>query len=215
MGRFLIIDGVGAAIILAAWYLALRRYNQQKGLRVLRWVEKACAGRGRITNMVWTSSSRLLADLRFPPQAFDHARVVVRLRPRPLPVRWAFSCWRNEKETLSFEADLSTAPRFQLEVHNHRWSGHNSNSLSSKNWVVSRPGPVVLTSRTAWNGERTPVINALMASREKNYLSIRFSPDSPHFSAMLDIESLPPDTRCDGWLESLRELAAGASASRQ
>ena len=214
MGRLLLIDAVGAVLILVGWYIAFWRYNRQKALAVLRWVQQACSGRGRITGINWSGSARLFADLRFPPHVFDHARVVVRLLPRPIPLRWALSHWRQEKETLSFEADLDTAPRFRLEVHNHRWSGHIARSTTSGNWVVTRPGPVVLTSRSRWGQELNPVINALMASRERNFVAIRFSPDSPHFCATLEIDSLPEHPSDAGWLESLRELAAGASTSR-
>jgi hypothetical protein len=214
MGRLLIIDALGAVLILIGWYIAFWRYNRRKGLGVLNWVQQACNGRGRVAGISWRSSARLLADLRFPPHMFDHARVIVRLLPRPIPVKWALSSWRKEKETLSFEADLDSAPRFRLEVHNHRWSGHTTKAAPG-NWLVSRPGPIVLTSRTSWGQELSPVINALMASRERNFVTIRFSPDSPHFSATLEIDSLPAHPSDAGWLESLRELAAGASTSRQ
>jgi hypothetical protein len=215
MGRFIFIDAVAALTVLAVWYLWFSRYNRRKGLNVICWVQTACAGRARVTGTRWKGSARLFAELRFPQHMFERARVVVRLLPRPVPVSWAVSRWRKEKETLSFEADLDTAPRFHLEVHNHRWSGHNSKSIASKNWVVTRPGPVVLTSRTRWERELNPVISALMASRERNFKTIRFSPLSPHLSATLEIESLPDQQSATGWLEALRELAAGASTSRQ
>jgi|SRR5581483_2614603 len=215
MGRFVAIDVLGAVAVLVIWYACFARYNRRRGLNVLRWVQSACEGRGRVTKVCWRGSSRLLAELRFPPHWFERARVTVRLLPRPTPVNWALSHWRKEKETLAFEADLDTAPRFRLEVHNHRWSGHNSKTLSSRNWTISRPGPIVLTSRTKWGQELTPVINSLMASREKNFVTIRFSPESPHFSAILEIESLTNVAAAQGWLETLRELASGASTSRQ
>jgi hypothetical protein len=214
MGRLLLIDVLGAVLILIGWYIAFWRYNRNKALGVLRWVQQACSGRGRITGISWAGSARLLAEVRFPPHMFDHARVVVRLLPRPMPVKWVLSSWRKEKETLSFEADLDTAPRFRLEVHNHRWTGHLTKSPPSGNWLVNRPGPVVLTSRSSWGQELSPVINALLASRERNFVAIRFSPESPHFSATLEIDSLPDQPSDAGWLESLRELAAGASTSR-
>lgn len=214
MGRFLILDAVGAFTVLLLWYLWFARYNRRKGWRVLDWVQAACADRGRVSSTHWVGSSRLLADLRFS-HMFEHARVVVRLLPRAIPVNWALSRWRREKETLSFEADLDSPPRFHLEAHNHRWSGHNSASLASRNWIVSRPGPIVLTSRTRWGQELSPVINALLASRERNFISIRFSPNSPHFSATLEIDSLSDHPADAGFLETLRELASGASTSRQ
>jgi hypothetical protein len=215
MGRFLVIDAAVAFAVLVFWYLWFSRVNRRKGLTVLQWVQAACAGRGRITRVRWQGSSRLLAELRFPPHIFDRARVIVRLVPRSVPVSWAVSRYRKQKETLAFEADLDTAPRFHLEVHNHRWSGHNSKAVDAKNWIVSRPGPILLTSRPKWGQELSPVITALMASRERNFVSIRFSPKSPHFSATLEIESLPDRQGAHEWLESLRELAAGASTSRQ
>lgn len=209
------IDAAGAFAVLAIWYWWFRRYNRRKGLRVLDWVKAACAGRGSVGTTHWIGSRRLLAELRFPPHVFEHARVVVRLFPRAIPLNWALSRWRKEKETLSFEADLDSAPRFHLEALNHRWSGHNSHSLTSRNWIVSRPGPIVLTSRTRWGLELSPMINALMASRERNFVSIRFSPDSPHFSATLEIDALSDHPAEAGFLETLRELASGASTSRQ
>src|SRR5437868_7675590 len=151
MGRYLVIDGAAAFAVLLLWYFWFSRVNRRKGLTVLQWVQAACAGRGRVTRVRWQGSTRLLAELRFPPHVFEHARVVIRLLPRPIPVNWALSRWRKQKETLSFEADLDTVPRFSLEVHNYRWSGHHGKeAASAKNWLISRPGPIVLTSRTQW-----------------------------------------------------------------
>ena len=214
MPRLIVIDAIGAVAVFVSWYIWFVRYNHRKALTVLHWVQRACAEKGRVTKVCWTGPSRLLAELRFPPHIFERARVVIRLVPRPLPLNWAISRWRRQKETLAFEADLYPAPKFKLEVHNHRWAGHNSQSAASKNWIISRPGPIVLTSRSKWDRELSPVIAALMASRDRNFVSVRFSPESPHFSAILELESLPKEATEAGWLEALRELAGGASASR-
>ncbi len=216
MARFLLIDGAVAFIFLAIWYIWFARYNRKKGSAVLEWVTTACSGRARLLSARWSGSTRLLAELRFPPHIFERARLVIHLLPRPVPVNWALSRWRKQKETLSFEADLDTAPRFQLEVHNYRWSGHHgNNAAAARNWVVSRPGPIVLTSRTHWEKELGPVINALLASRDRNFATIRFSPSSPHFSATLEIEGLSDHPADSGFLKALRELATGSSTSRQ
>ncbi len=216
MARFLIIDAAGAVVVLVIWYAWFAHYNRRKGSAVLQWVQTACSGRARLLSARWTGSTRLLAELRFPPHVFEHARVIIRLLPRPVPVNWALSRWRKQKETLSFEADLDTAPRFQLEVHNYRWSGHHGKSATAaKNWFVSRPGPIVLTSRTHWEKELGPVINSLLASRERNFATVRFSPHSPHFSATVELEGLSDHPADSGFLQALRELATGSSTSRQ
>jgi hypothetical protein len=216
MTRFLILDAVATLAVLAVWYAWFARYNRRRGSAVLHWVQTACSGRARVLSTRWNGSTRLMAELRFPPHVFEHARVVVRLLPRPIPVNWVLSRWRKQKETLSFEADLDTVPRFSLEVHNYRWSGHHGKeAASAKNWLISRPGPIVLTSRTQWGKELNPVINALLASRERNFASIRFSPQSPHFSATLEIDALSDHPADAGFLKTLRELAAGSFTSRQ
>ncbi len=215
MPRLIVIDAIAAIAVLVLWYLWFARTNRHRALVVLKWVQTACGQRGRVTKVCWAGSSRLLAELRFPPHIFEHARVVVHLLPRPWPVGWAISRWRKQKETLAFEADLYAPPRFHLEVHNHRWTGHSRKFSGDRKWTISRPGPIVLTSREKWDHELSPVISALMASRERNFVTVRFSPNSPHFLATLELDSVLEQADDAGWLETLRELAAGASTSRQ
>lgn len=214
MGWLAVIAAACAVALLAFWYIWFARFNRQRGLGVLRWVEGACAERGRVTHVWWAGPTRLLAELRFPPHMFEHARVIIRLLPRPVPLNWALARWHKDKETLTFEADLDVAPRFHLEVHHHRWSGNRGGPAGSEKWLVTRPGPVLLTSRSQWERDQRPAIHALMAARETNFARIRFSPDSPHLSAVLAIDSLPNQPADARWLEALRELAAGASTSR-
>lgn len=215
MPRLIIIDVIGALVAVVLWYCSFARYNRRRAIQVLKWVQTACAERGRINKVCWAGSSRLLAELRFPPHVFQHARIVVNLLPRPSMIHWALSRWRRQKETLTFEADLYAPPRFQLEVHNHRWTGHSRKVSGDRDWQISRPGPIVLTSRAKWDHELSPVVAALMASRDRNFATVRFNPNSPHFSAILELDSLPEHADDAGWLETLRELATGSSTSRQ
>lgn len=215
MGRLLLIDVVVAGLVLTFWYAWFFRYNRRKGTTVLRWVQVACAGKGRIVESRWLSSSLVQASLHLPSRLFEDAQLTVRLLPRPIPLQWLLGYWRKQKETLTFEADLDCAPGFRLEVFNHRWCGHNGAKRSaSRTWTISRPGPVVLTTREKWAHELTPVVNALMASREKNFLSVRFNPDSPHLTATVALDTLSDQQSAAGLLTVLRELADGASAKQ-
>ena len=214
MGRLLLIDVAGAIVCIGVWYVAFARYNRRKGAATLRWVQVACRGRGKIVESRWSGSSRLCARFQFPSRWFENARLTLNLRPRPLPIQWFLSHWRNQKETLTFEADLDCPPVFHLDVMNHRWSGHsNANKrIGSRKWEISRPGPIVLTTRAEWTQELSPVVNALIASREQNFLKVNFRPDSPNFSATIDLASLNDPETASGFFSVLRELAAGASA---
>jgi hypothetical protein len=218
VGRLLLIDVVVAAAVLGLWYVLFAAYNRRRGAMALRWVESACVGRGRVLDSRWLTSSRLYARLQFPSHSFENARVTVRFRPRALPLQWLLSCWRNQLETVTFEADLGGVPSFHLEVLRHRWSAHSRGVTARRDqreWDICQPGPLILTTRAHWNEDPTPELNALMAVRERDVLQVRFCPGSPQFTATVALDALADPASASGFLTTLRDLAAGASAHRQ
>ena len=211
--RLVLIDALTTAVLLSLWYLYFARYNRRRGVMALR---RACAGQCRIVEAHWFGACRLQARLHFAAQWFEDVRVTVRLLPRPLPLQWLSSLWSKSKETLTFEADLDYAPSFHLEVFRHRWltSRQIRVAAGSRDWGVCRPGPVVLTTRTDWTQELTPVVNSLINSRGYDLLSVRFGAESPHLVATVALEALSDEQAAAGFLGVMRELAAGASTHR-
>lgn len=217
MGRLFLIDVLAAALVMGIWYFFFLRYNRRRGTRALRWVEVACANRARVVETRWIGASRLQAHLRFAAHWFENARVTIRLLPRPIPIQWFLSRWHKQRETVTFEADLDCVPGIHLEVCRHRWLTHRGGNLTqaSRNWAVSHPGPVVLTTSMHWRRELPPIVNTLMTSRGHDLLSVRFGPESPHLAATIDLESLSGEEAAASFLGVVRDLAAGASTSRQ
>jgi hypothetical protein len=129
------------------------------------------------------------------------------------------SCWRKQKETLTFEADLDSSPSFRLEVVRHRWCAHNRGISSRKHddreWDLYEPGPVILTTRTHWKEDPSAELNALMSARRQDVLQVHFRPESPQFSATVHLESLADPNTAAEFVSALREIAAGASTHRQ
>ena len=115
MGLTILIDVLGVAALLGLWYFYFAHYNRRKGALALRWVETACSSKGRILKTRWFGACRLQAHLDFAAHWFENARVIVRLRPRPIPLKWLFSLWRKQRETLTFEADLDMLPTSSLK----------------------------------------------------------------------------------------------------
>jgi hypothetical protein len=217
--RLILIDVVSAFVALALWYFLFAAYNRRKGSEALRRVQSACAGKGRILDSCWLNSSRLYARLQFPSRSFENARVTMKFRPRPLPIQWMVSCWRRQRETLTFEADLGGSPTFNLEVVRHRWSAHSrgvtTRRRDQREWDVYEAGPVILTTRTHWNQDPSAELSALMTVRQQDVLKVCFRPDSPQFSATVALDALADPRTASGFLSTLRELAAGAKAHRQ
>ncbi len=219
MGRLLLIDVAGSVAALGLWYFVFSTYNRKKGEAALRWVQTACAGKGRILESHWVSSSSLRARLHFPSRWFENAHVTVKFRPRALPIHWLLSCWHRQKETLTFEADLGGSPSFHLEVMRHRWTAHNrgvsSRKRDDREWELYQPGPIILTTRTHWKQDPSAELNALMSARRQDILQVHFRPESPQFSATVHLEALADPDAAAGFVSALREIAAGASAHRQ
>ncbi len=219
MGRLLLIDVAGSVAVLGLWYFVFSTYNRKKGAAAMRWVQTACAGKGRILESHWVGSSRLQARLHFPSRWFENANVTVKFRPRALPVHWLVSCWHRQEETLTFEADLGGSPSFDLEVTRHSWSAHtrgiSSRKRDEREWDLYQPGPIILTTRTHWKQDPSVELNALMSARRQDILQVRFRPESPQFSATVHLEALADPNVAAGFVNALREIAAGASAHRQ
>jgi len=223
---------VAAVALSCIWYAWFVRYNRRRAGNVLQWVQAACFGKGRVENLRWqASSSRLKATLQLSSRWFDDARLTIRLLPRPLPVQWALSRWRQEQETLTFEADMGFPPGFHLDIIRHRWSGYSgakisgakdlgAKSLGAKDstgaraWTITRPGPVILTTKEDWPVELSPVVNALASWRDKDFVGVRFNSTSPHFTATVALENLSDQKAASALLGLFRELAASSSAKQ-
>lgn len=219
MGRLLVIDVICAVVALGGWYVLFTSYNRRRGAEALRWVQSACAGKGRIVDFHWLDGSRLHARLQFPSRNFENARVVLKFCPRALPVHWILSRLQKRKETLTFEADLGGSPSFHLDVVRHRWCAHSRGVIARKRdereWDLYEPGPIVLTTRTHWKEDCTSELNTLMTVRQQDVLQVRFRSESPQFSATIALDALHDPRTAAGFLSTLRELASGASAHRQ
>jgi hypothetical protein len=217
VGRLVLIDVAGAIGLLGLWFFYFARYNRRKGATALRWVEAACSNKAPMLDARWLGATLLQARFGFAAHWFENVRVTIRLRPRPIPFKWFVSIWHKQKETLTFEADLDCAPGLQLDVFRHCWLSQRHSRVTSqpREWTVSHPGPVVLTTRARWTQELSPVVNTLMTARGHNLISVRFRSQSPHIAATVPLEALSDEQAAAGFLSVLRELASGASASRQ
>jgi len=218
VGRFILIDVVVAALVVFfLWYAWFVHYNRRRAGNVLQWLQAACLGKGNVADLRWqASSSRLKATLHLSSRWFEDARLTIRLLPRPLPIQWALSRWRQQQETLTFEANMGFPPGFHLDVIRHRWSGHSGqkNSTATRTWNITRPGPVILTTKEDWPVELSPVVNALASWRDKDFVGVRFNSKAPHFTATVALENLSDQKAAAALLGLFRELAASSSAKQ-
>lgn len=215
--RIISIDLAAAAVFITCWYFWFLRSNRRKALQVLGWVERAFEGNAQVVGVQWLSASRFQMRLRLSPAQFRQTWITVQLFPRELPIHWLVSRLTRRHETLTFQADLDTPPKFNLEVHNHRWCGRTRRKFpqQSESWSLERSGAFVITTRNDWQRDIANLLNPLMASRECDCLTVSFQRTTPNFSATVPLQSITPGSDSDtNIFNVLRELASGASASR-
>ena len=98
-----------------------------------------------------------------------------------------------------------------------RWCGRSRRGtrLDPNNSYVESLGPFVLTTRFDWQREITGMVDALVASRDGDFLTVRFRKDSPHLSATVALDRLAPEhTGGNQVFHILRELADCAGATQ-
>jgi len=211
---YLAVDVLAGLVLVLLWFWALSRYNRRKAARLVQLLRTALGSHAYILGTKWSSSSRLLIRLRLSPALFQQLVIRVELYPRELPLNWLLSRLRRRKETLTFEADFDCPPTFNLEVHNHRWVGRTGRKARrSRRVAIDQCEPFVLTTRGDWQREITAMMNALVASRESDFLSVCFRRCSPHFSATVPLDSFNSESSHSQIFEVLRELANCASAA--
>ena len=206
----------GIAALILAWHLFFVRYNRRRGMQALRWIEASLAGHGHVTGVRWSAPSRFVAPVRLNTGVFQHASVKVEIAPREMPYRWLLSWWRDNPETVTFEADLDCPPGFSLAVRNHRWWGRTRKKLptSPDRWLFEQTTPLLLTSRQHCFGKSQAILNALFSCREKEFLSVLFRRNSPHFTATVPLSAVTPSADNQNLFDVLLEVASGASTSR-
>jgi hypothetical protein len=204
-------------ILIVGWYVGFVRYNRRQAADVVLWIKTAFSGHAQILGVHWTSPSRFHVKLRLVPNIFQHSSISVQLMPRQFALSWLVSKCRKKQEVATFEADLDIPPSFNLEVHNQRWCGRSrrGSKIDPEHSSVENFGPFVLTTRRDWQREITSMMNALVASRDSDFLSVSFRRTSPHFSATVPLFCLAPQNNTgNNVFHVLRELADCAGASR-
>jgi len=212
-----------ATTLVAVWYFIAVRLNRRRSMVVVYWIDEAISGTARIAGLEWLSPSHFLVRLRYPEHQFKRAQIHVRLHSWELPLRWLVSRLQHSEETLTFEADLTSPPSFNMLVRGQRWIGRarNTNARNTKKipnmkgCELERLGPFVITTRPDWEPNVVNAMDSLSNSSPCDFLQVTFNPETPHFTATLPLDSVRPGSEKRTTIfDTMRELAIGESPSR-
>lgn len=186
-------------------------------MKVVYWIDEAINGTARIAGLEWLTPSQFLVRLRFPEHQFKRAQIHVRLHPWELPLRWFLSRIRRSEETLTFEADLTSPPTFNMLVQGQRWMGRTRNSKKCpdmQSCEMERLGPFVITTRPDWEPNVVTAMDSLSSTSTSEFLQVTFNPQTPNFTATMPLDSVRPGAESRTTIfDTVRELAIGESQS--
>jgi hypothetical protein len=203
-------------LIVAAWHWWFLRFNKRRALRVLRWLEGAIASHGQISGVEWVTPSHFRARLRLVGSAFRQPSLDAQLAPRQMPVKWATWRWNHQRETLTFEANLTCPPRHSMEIGRTRWTGLARRWMrNTSDWPTQTVASLFISTQAEWEPEISSRMTTVVSTRELEFLGVSFRPRAPHFSVTFSLEdTLKYPSGELTIFESLRELAEGSPTSR-
>lgn len=198
------------------WYGVWARVNRLRSRRVIKWITNSLGSRGSISSVRWLSISCFQVVLGISEGCFHNARVVVRLAPREIPLRWFYR--RKPQETATFEATLSSPPSFSMLVETKRWIARTGKkkALDFERYETEKLGPFVISSRPDWKKDVVSAMEMLSGAHDCEFVNVKFGSRAPHFTATVPLKVLDPASR-DGRppiFDVLREIASDASTSR-
>lgn len=218
MGSSILVYVLCVALGLCAlfvWNFCFARASRRRALEVLGWIDSLISGQGYVEPVTWRGSSSFQVPIYLSSNTFHNASLSVNLIPRALALNWIWAKFKGCQETIVFDADLDWTPPFSLELQSSRMFARTRKDLSpdGPGWEFEHTTPFILTTRKDWQKEITALISNVISCPDRQFLSVTFRPECPHFSAVLALDSISPASACRTEIfDSLREIAAGASA---
>lgn len=205
-----------AILLITVWYWFFLRFNRRRAQRLLRWLEGAVDSHGQISGVEWVSPCHVRARLRLFSSAFRQPSLDARFAPRQTPLGWMLWRWRRRQETLTFEANLSCAPRHSVEIGRTRWTGITRRwTRNSSSWPRHSVASLFISTQPDWDPEITARMSGVVSARDLDFLAVSFRPRAPHFSVTFSLdETLKHPGGELAIFDCLRELAQGSPTSR-
>lgn len=204
-----------AVALIMGWFAYGMIFNLRRGDRMLRWLRGGLPRIGEKTTFRWLGSSVAEMVINKAHKPFRNLVTLLVFAPRDVPWMWALARLRGRRDTIIFRADLSIAPRLDLELADPAsWTGRLVLAqLAERGWEA-RPfnglqlmAPHGLLNEAARTLERLALPSQELAGQ---YWRFGLRRQSPH----LELHVPQPDPgkiEAGSYFDSLRKLAQAIS----
>ncbi len=200
---------LGLAVIVMGAFGIGTLVNIRKGDQMLKWMRGGMPLIGERATMRWLGSSVVEVKLTKSHAPFRTAETLVVLEPRDVLILWGWTRWQGRRDLLIFRSQLSSAPKFELEILDpHSWTTHRTErDVKKKNWQSLTLPTTPLRIYQSGN-ERVDVQRLIDLASQVGGKLVRLS---VHRSVPnLEVHWLMPNVNQDNaheWFSHLKELA--------
>jgi hypothetical protein len=204
-----------AVVIIMGWFAFGVIYNLRRGDALLKWMQGGLPAIGQRTTFRWLGTSVAELVIAHAKKPFRRLETLLVLKPRDVFWMTIAAYLQGREDILIFRAQLSTAPRVDLELIDPKsWSGRNSSQqVAQRKWESKTYEGLQLMAPHGLLGLATTTIDGLAAPMQ------RLSPRYARFSLRRDTPNLelhvpfPAYRALDAsqYFEALRDLARAIS----
>jgi hypothetical protein len=190
-------------------------YNLRRGDALLKWMQGGLPGIGQRTTFRWLGTSVAELVIAHAKKPFRRLETLLVFKPRDVFWMTIAAHFQGREDIVIFRAQLSTAPRLDLELVDPKtWSGRNtSQQAAQRKWESKTYEGLQLMAPQGLLDLATTTINGLAAPMR------RLSPRYARFSLRRDTPNLevhvpfPAYRTSDAsqYFEALRDLARAIS----
>jgi hypothetical protein len=204
-----------AVVIIMGWFAFGVIFNLRRGDALLKWMQGGLPGIGQRTTFRWlgTSVAELVIDHAKKP--FRRLETLLVLKPRDVFWMTIAAHFQGREDIVIFRAQLSTAPRVDLELVDPKtWSGRNtSQQVAQRKWESKTYEGLQLMAPRGLLDLATTTIDGLAAPMQRlssRYARFSLRRDAPNLELHVPFPAYRTSDASQ-YFEALRDLAHAIS----
>jgi hypothetical protein len=204
-----------AVVIIMGWFAFGVIYNLRRGDALLKWMQGGLPGIGQRTTFRWLGTSVAELVIAHAKKPFRRLETLLVLKPRDVFWMTIAAHFQGREDIVIFRAQLSTAPRVDLELVDPKtWSGRNtSQQVAQRKWESKTYEGLQLMAPRGLLDLATTTIDGLAAPMHRlssRYARFSLRRDAPNLELHVPFPAYRTSDASQ-YFEALRDLAHAIS----
>lgn len=204
-----------AVVIIMGWFAFGVIFNLRRGDALLKWMQGGLPGIGQRTTFRWLGTSVAELVIAHAKKPFRRLETLLVLKPRDVFWMTIAAHFQGREDIVIFRAQLSTAPRVDLELVDPKtWSGRNtSQQVAQRKWESKTYEGLQLMAPRGLLDLATTTIDGLAAPMQRlssRYARFSLRRDAPNLELHVPFPAYRTSDASQ-YFEALRDLAHAIS----